>query len=237
MNNQIKTRTATNFQVLTNSLYPEAQHIHSNHWQEGLLFLQHHALSPPTFRQTLITKINHRLERRVLNTYHSILESCIEAHKQSSDNTRQFSSDFDPTPIWKLPFIFERLVLGPNPAPPNQPKKNRQSINQIISRRLSLFQSGQLQVLFDESNSIKSKTRKDFTDNPVDVQQAAQLAADLDNPRSAYARLVKHMPVASIDDDNIDILHKLHPRSLNLLIDTARRPTRQSTKSKQRRKG
>ena len=63
------------------------------------------------------------------------------------------------------------------------------------------------------------------------------MAANLDNPQSAYARIVKHMPVASITDNNIGILHKLHPPSLNLPIDTPRRPMRQSAKSKRQQKG
>ena len=99
MNAQIKKRSTTNLDILTNSLYPEAQHLHTNHWNEGLLFLRNHNITPPTFRQTLITKINHRLEKRVLNTYHSILESCIKAHRQASDSSLQFTPDFDPMPI------------------------------------------------------------------------------------------------------------------------------------------
>ena len=45
------------------------------------------------------------------------------------------------------------------------------------------------------------------------------------------------MPVASITDDNIDMLHNLHPPSLNLTLDSPRRPTRQSAKSRRRQKG
>ena len=127
MNRQIKKQNVTNLKIFTNSLYPEAQHIHSNHWQEGLLFLRHHSISTPTFHRTLITKINHRLKKRVLNTDYSVLESCTKAHKQSSDRSRQFSSGFDPTPTWKLPFIFERLVLGPTQHPQISQRKTRKA--------------------------------------------------------------------------------------------------------------
>ena len=122
MNRLIKTRTDTNLEILTNKLYIKARHIHANHWPDGLLFLQYHNLDPPTFCQTLIIKINHWLERKFLNTYYSVLESCTEAHKQASNKSLQHTSEFDPSPIWKLPFIFERLVLGPKLHDPNLPK-------------------------------------------------------------------------------------------------------------------
>ena len=225
---QIKKRRISNFEILTNNLYNNTQHIHDNHWNEGLLFLQHHNFDPATFRQSLITKLKYRLETNVLNTFNSVLESCVEAHKCAEDSSLQFTSDYDPAPIWKLPFIFERLVLGPNPDRLNKTS----SINTIVSQRLHLFQSGQLSLLYKESNAITSKTRKQFSEDPVKIQQSAQLAADLDNRKSAYARICQHMPVANITDSNIDVLHGLHPPSLNLIMDEPR-TRRHSTRLQQ----
>ena len=59
---------------------------------------------------------------------------------------------------------------------------------------------------------------------------------NLDNPRSEYTRLVKHIPVASISDNNIDIFHKLHPPSFDLTHDNPHRPTRQTAKLKRQQK-
>ena len=152
----------------------------------------------------------------------------METHKRAENPSLQFTSDYDLASIWKLPFIFERLVFRPNP---DRLDKNS-SINKIVSRRLQLFQSGQLSLLYKESNDITSKTRKQYSEDPVKIQQSAQLAADLDNRKLAYAQICQHMPVANISDSNIDVLHDLHPPSLKLIMDEPRE-TRQSTRLQQ----
>ena len=198
--------------------------MHNNHWEEGLLFIQYFNIDPTTFRQSLIAKLKFRLRTNVLNTYISIFESCVERNQQAQDSSLQFTKNFDPTPIWKFPFIFEKLVLGPNP---DQTDKNS-LINKIITQRLQLFQSGQLQLSYNESNDITSKTRKQCSDKLVKIQQSPKLGADLNNRKSAYARFCQHMPVANITDSNIDVLHKLHPLSLNLIMDNPRAIRRSS---------
>ena len=114
-------------------------------------------------------------------------------------------------------------------------RDEKTTINQLVTCRLHLFQSGQIQLLYDKSNTISSKSGKEFCDDPVEIQRAAQLAADLDNPRSAYARLVKHLSVASINDNNIDVLHDLHPPPLNPPLSQPQRRTKQSAKPKRQR--
>ena len=158
------------------------------------------------------------MEDSVLQTFHSVLECCNEATKKPATPNATYASDFDPTPIWILPFIFERLILAPNPTT-HLPKNQRISINKLIHERLRLFKSGQIRKLYEESNKIRSKTPQENADNPVDINKAAQLAADLNNLGSANARLTKDTPVALIDDDNIDVCYALHPPSLNLDID------------------
>ena len=71
--------------------------------------------------------------------------------------------------------------------------------------------------------------------NPVSKQRSAQIAADNDNFKSANARLTKDTPVEPIDDNNINILFGLHPKSYALrlvsYVTNGRYGTRASGKS------
>jgi hypothetical protein len=78
----------------------------------------------------------------------------------------------------------------------------------------SVGSSKKLRELYNESRSIVSKSPREQTNQPVDIQRAAQLAADLDNFKTANARVTKHAPVALINDSNIHVLQNLHPPSL-----------------------
>ena len=124
--------------------------------------------------------------------------------------------------IWLLPFVFERLVLAPNPNA-NKNDKDKETVRKLVQRRLRLFRSGQLELLYHESNTVTSKTPNEQASNPVSKQRSAQLAADNDNPGSANARLTKESPVVPVTDGengNLGILERLHPKSYALkLID------------------
>ena len=74
--------------------------------------------------------------------------------------------------------------------------------------------------------AIKSRTPAEQAAKPVTKLNSAQIAADLDNFKSANARATKETPVALIDDDNIQTCYKLHPKSLNLGLYRPRRSTR-----------
>ena len=65
-------------------------------------------------------------------------------------------------------------------------------------------ESAKVDALVEESRSLDSKIEK----------LTAQAAADVDNFKSANARVTKHAPVALINQDNIHVLEKLHPPSL-----------------------
>ena len=117
--------------------------------------------------------------------------------------------------MYPLSFIFEQLILYPNPDQPREGHKGT-SLRQCITRRLRLFRSGQLKTLYDESKCIQSKSAKSFRESPPETHKCAQEAADNDNFKSAYARLVKYMPIAPINEVNIPILEKLFPKSLNV---------------------
>jgi hypothetical protein len=111
----LQKRSTTNKDIVTKHLFSEVSSFHRNHWDEGLAFLTTTTFSQATFRQTLITKISFGLEQNVLRAYYDVLQCCVEAHKSASNSKLSKTSDFDPTPIWILPFVFERLVLAPNP--------------------------------------------------------------------------------------------------------------------------
>lgn len=215
LDKHIEKRSDTNFDIVTKHLYDDVDSVQKNHWKEGLAFLHSTKFAEPTFRQTLICFINFRLEWAVLTTFFQVLVCCVEAHKSAKDPKLKNTRDYDPTAIWMLPFVFERLVLAPNP---DTTTTGKTSINQLIHRRLRLFRSGHIKQLYEESNCITSKTPSEFSSTPVAKQRSAQVAADNDNFKSANARLTKNMPVEPIDDNNIGILFGLHPKSYGLRL-------------------
>lgn len=118
-------------------------------------------------------------------------------------------------------------VGNPIKEPDNNKKKNK-SINQVIHSRLRRFKQGKLRELFEASEAVISKTPKQQHENQVDVQLSAQLAADLDNFKSANAGITKHAPVALINDSNIQVFQNIHPPSLNRGCNKPRISTRNS---------
>ena len=221
----VQRRSTTNKDIVTKHLFSEVSTFHRNHWDEGLSFLSNTTFSQATFRQSLITKISFGLEQNVLRAYYDVLTCCVEAHKSASNAKLSKTEDFDPTPIWILPFVFERLVLAPNPNKNPNPE-NGETINQLVKERIRLFRSGKIQQLYEESNAITSRTPAEQAARPVSKLNSAQIAADLDNFKSANARATKETPVALIDDDNIQTCYNLHPKSLNLNLYRPRRSTR-----------
>jgi hypothetical protein len=119
--------------------------------------------------------------------------------------------DFDPWPLLQLQILFEQLILAPIPKTKRDDNKG---LNSIIHSRLRRFKQGKIRELYEEAHQIQSKTPKQQAKKPVQIQKAAQSAADVDNFKSANARVTKHAPVALINQDNIHVLEKLHPPSL-----------------------
>ena len=221
-------RTTTNFDIVTRHLYNDVKSVRENHWREGLLFLRTHSFSPPTFRQTLITLIQHRLETDVLRAFFDVLRCCVDSYGEPKDHDDPLS-EYDMTPIWLLPFLFERLILlAPNP----DREGDDTSLNCLIHRRLQLFRSGQIQLLIEESNRVSSRTPADNKANPVTLQRSAQIAADNDNYRTANIRLTNDMPVAAIDEEKLQVLKRLHPSSYKLKLQFPNRCTRGSRRNR-----
>jgi len=134
----ISTRSKTNHAIVTELLSDEVKSIKHNHGDQGLLFLRTQKISQVTFWQSLITKINYRLKENVLRAFYQVLHCCVEAHQSANEARLASSSDFDPTPIWILPFVFERLVLAPCPWDKPDLSKGH-IINQLIQRPIRLF--------------------------------------------------------------------------------------------------
>ena len=224
----IKRRTRTNLDICTALLYADVETIHQNHWREGLHFLRTTKFAEPTFRQTLITSIRDRLETSVLHAFNACIEAAVLSSQEASEIRLRADPDFDANPVWKLVFCFERLVLAPNPNPLSADRKTGISTNQLIHERLRLLRSGQIQKLYLASNEVVSRTPSSFAADPVSKQRSAQIAADNNNFKTANARLTNDTPVARVNDDNIDVLHELHPKSLGLNLPRRRRDTRGS---------
>ena len=168
--------------------------------------MTNHSIPQAEFRSTLMTQINLRLESEVLRTYHSVLECCVEA---STPPARNMQDDSDPIAIWLLALTFERLALAPN-QDPDMP------INQKVHEGMRLFRSGQIEKLFQMSKEVKTKPPREQAASPSNISRAAQIAMDNNNFSTANARLTSSLPVAVINDSNIEICRELHLPSLDL---------------------
>ena len=85
--------------------------------------------------------------------FEDVLKACVESHKEPVDKNLSGTEEYNAEPIWLLPFIFEQLILCPNPDQPREGHKGT-SLRQCITRRLRLFRSGQLELLYQESKCI-----------------------------------------------------------------------------------
>ena len=128
----IKTRTSTNLEIVTQLLYKLVQPVHDNYWEEGLAWLRTYSPEEPNFRQSLILKIKHELEDDVTDCFEDLLKACVECAKAPKDETLLGLDEFNPDSIWILPFIFEQLILCPNPDPP-KPGHKGTSLRKCIS--------------------------------------------------------------------------------------------------------
>jgi hypothetical protein len=197
-------RCITQQQLVTKILYEKVKHVQRNHWEAGLAYLTHHSIPQAELRSTLITQINFRLEADVLQTFHDVIESCVEASKPP---TRNQAADSDPTAIWMLVMLFERLVMAPN-------HDREKSIDQVIHERMRMFRSGQIEQVVQDSKKVQSKSPREQANHPPDSSKAAQIAMDNNNFSTASAHLTTNLPVALINDSNIQICRDLHPPSL-----------------------
>jgi hypothetical protein len=168
------------------------------------------------------------LEYRITDTFFDMIATATESLKPAQYHKSQSTKDFDPYPLLLLQVYFERLVLFAllkedegNTANTQQHAKRTNklvaaTVNQTINDRLRRFNQGQIRKLYEESTLVQSKSPQQQKDSPPKIQKSAQLAADLNNFKSAITRLCKHAPVAIINLPKLEILKKLHPESLRL---------------------
>lgn len=234
----VERRSSTNFEILSKYLHNSISHSHDNHWREGLAFLNCFEPGEPKFRQSLINKISGRAGDPVIEAAIDIIEACVISSKVASQPKLQHTSDYDPAPIWLLIVIFEQLVLYPTPN--YDPNNTTSSLTKEVLRRVNLFRSGQIKLLYEESLLVKSKTSKDFSTNPDKIRKDAQASADVDNISSCNCRITKHTPVALLSDKapkeggNLHVLNDLHPSSLNLEDFSEERSTRSSAANRKK---
>lgn len=86
---------------------------------------------------------------------------------------------YDPWPILQPQILFEQLVLFPI-AKASENNTANKGFNATIHERLRKLKQGKIRELYKESRQVKSKTPKQKAIPPVNVQRAAQVAADLE---------------------------------------------------------
>jgi hypothetical protein len=131
------------------------------------------------------------------------VEISNEALKPATHPAFRDRQGFDPWPILELQILFEQLVLFLANGPEC---KDGKGLNTIIHTKLRNFKQGKIGELYEEAHQVVSKTPKQQVESPVQIQRSSQLAADLNNFKSANARITKHAPVALINDRNMPSL-------------------------------
>jgi hypothetical protein len=212
--NHNPTRSLNNLQLVEQFIIRDLEGSYDSEWQDGLVFLSDLNPQPPTFRQPpLTTKLRWRLKQSVTSTFLSVVKASNETLKPPEHPHHIDGELYDSWPILQLQILFEQLILFPINTPSDNPQSSK-ALNATIHERLRKFKQGKIRELYEESRQVRSKTPKQQAKSPVKVQRAAQVAADLDNFKSANARVTKHAPVALINESNIHVLHNLHPPSL-----------------------
>jgi hypothetical protein len=154
-----------------------------------------------------VTALNNHVQKKhnptrilsVTETFPNVVEATNESLKPPAYPTRLNKTDFDPWPILQLQILFKQLVLFPTDKSSDR-KRPSKAVNATIHERLRKFKQGKLSKSYEESRQVTSKTPKQQAASPVKVQRVAQVAADLDNFKSANASVTKHAPVGLIND-------------------------------------
>ena len=146
--------------------------------------------------------------------YHKII-LCITTSTQNSNEKPSIPYFHKRDVLWKLGIIFETLILHPIP------RKSTEGTATHINNRLHLLQIGDIETVYNMAYNVKSLTplqKKDLSQNTPkqQIQKNAQMAADLDNYRSALDRLSQNTPIAINTEDNVNRLKKLYPEKHNI---------------------
>jgi hypothetical protein len=113
------------------------------------------------------------------------------------------------TPFWKLLLIFESIILSPSPL-----QQNQGSYSMILKQRITLFRTGNIRKLYDESRPTPNSPTPPLTPpvfNDLKYNKRAQQCADQDNLHTTFARISSITPTATLTPHYLNILKKLYP--------------------------
>ena len=203
-----KEKDADNLVLITKYL-PTPENSQSE-WNKTLPWLHNLKLTPPPFRQNIWYNTNISAKNKIKFTYHKII--CILVDSKHKPDTRpNIPHLHQRDALWKLAILFESLILHPIP------KNSKKGTAEHITQRLHLLQTGNIQTLYNMSRSITSLSplqKKERSQNMTQqkIQKTAQMAADMDNYKTALDRLNQLTPIAINTEENIKILKSLYPK-------------------------
>jgi hypothetical protein len=169
----------------------------TNNWTEGLSFIStNYDSRRPHFRSTWRRFLTRNNKAKFYHTLSQIIAAIAQSNLTDDDE-----------PFWWLLLHFEMLILAPTP----QQSRGNKSVKQIIHDRLIDFQSGNINKLFDGTTFNTNWNKYSPRPSSKIGNNAAQLAADADNYRTAIARACTDNKIAVIHNDNISIVNNLYP--------------------------
>ena len=204
------TNTQTNpLERYTNIIFkrPGSENL-TNNWDSGATFIiNNYDAQRPHFRSSW---------RRFLGgnnktTFYRTMSHIITAIVQSS--TTNESEIF-----WWLLLHYEMLILAPYAETSDENNDNKQRL--IIRQRLIDFQCGNIEKLFHDTEFNTNWNHSSPRPSYRVGNQAAQIAADEDNYRTAITRACTFNKIATITDENQPIVEKLYPSRRNALQTT-----------------
>ena len=93
----------------------------------------------------------------VTDCFEDVVQLCVESNRIAKNKDDPGSIGYGSKHIWKLPFIFEQLVLSPS-LHTNKKSKKGPSCCQLIQARLRLFRAGQLSDPYNELQEVVNKS-------------------------------------------------------------------------------
>ena len=122
-------------------------------WNTSLIWLHNLKITPPPFRQNIWHKTNANIKNSIKLTYHQLINSIIKSTEEPKE--KPFIPHLHKREVlWKLCFLFESFVLFPID------KTTKINTSQQIRNRLFLFQTGDIQELYNMSRNVKSLSPK-----------------------------------------------------------------------------
>jgi hypothetical protein len=194
---------------------PGSEHL-TNNWSSGIIFiLNNYDTKQPHFRSSW----RQYLRGNNKTTFYRTMSYIITAIIQST--TTNESAAF-----WWLLLHYEMLILAPTHSTSTDTTETNQ--RQIIRQRLINFQCGNIETLLNDTDFNTNWNPSSPRPSQRNGNKAAQVAADEDNYRTALTRACTFNKIATITDDNQQIVERLYPAKRDTLHSTIR-PTNTNT--------